>query len=353
MNAAGSSRKEITRQLIIAATLVGSVLVIGASGYHILGEGRWDWTSCLYMTVITLSTVGFGETLPGMNDVEGARVWTMLLILMGSGSLLFFVSVFTAFIVEGDIQGAIRRRRMSGEIDKLKNHIIVVGAGATGIHVIEELYETKSQFVVIDVDEGRLTRLEREMPGLRYVVGNATSDETLEEAGIVRARALATTLPEDKDNVFVAITARALNRDLRIVSKVTEDSADMKLKRAGADSTVSPSSIGGLRIASELVRPSVVRFLDTMLRNRHGALRVEEVEVPSTSTLAGARLAETTIRDQTRVLVLAARAEDGAYTYNPGPDFLLEAGMTLVVLSQADDVVRLRKGIADGTIGRA
>ena len=305
------------------------------------------------MTVITLSTVGFAETLPNLGDVEGARVWTMALILCGSGSLLFFVSVFTAFIVEGDIQGAIRRRRMQNEIDTLKDHVIVVGAGATGIHVVEELYETKEAFLVIDVSEDRMRRLEREMPGLRYVIGNATNDEVLEEAGIVRARALATTLPEDKDNVFVAITARALNRNLRIVSKVTEDSADMKLKRAGADSTVSPSSIGGLRIASELVRPSVVRFLDTMIRDRSGALRVEEVQVPAQSTLVGARLSETNLRDRTRVLVLAARAADGAYTYNPGPDFLLEAGMTLIVLSQQDDIARLRKGVADGTIGRA
>ena len=333
--------------------MVASVLLIGAAGYYVLGEGSWDWSSCVYMTVITLSTVGFEETLPHLAEVEGARAWTMALILCGSGSLLFFVSVFTAFIVEGDIQGAIRRRRMQKEIDELKEHVIVVGAGATGIHVVEELYETKESFVIIDISDDRMRRLQREMPGLRYVIGNATNDEVLEEAGIVRARALATTLPEDKDNVFVAITARALNRKLRIVSKVTEDSADMKLKRAGADSTVSPSSIGGLRIASELVRPSVVRFLDTMLRDRTGALRVEEVEVPAKSSLAGARLSETNLRDRTRVLVLAARASDGAYTYNPGPDFLLEAGMTLVVLSQKDDLVRMRTGIADGTIGRA
>ena len=304
------------------------------------------------MTVITVSTVGFGETLNEMADVTGARSWTMFLILMGSGSLVFFASTVTAFIVDGDIQGVIRRRRMQAEIDKLRGHIIVVGAGATGIHVIEELYETKADFVVIDVNGDRLTRLEREMPGLRYVVGNATDDEVLEQAGILRAVALATTLPEDKDNVFVAITARALKRSLRIVSKVTEDSADMKLRRAGADSTVSPSSIGGLRIASELVRPSVVQFLDNMLRDREGALRVEELEVPEQSTLVGARLADSTIRDHFRVLVLAARGSDGTYTYNPGPDFVIEAAMTLVLLTQADDLAKLRKGVLEGTIGR-
>lgn len=351
MSSAENSRREIRRQLALGLALVCSVCIMGTGGYFLLGQGRWALNDCLYMTVITVSTVGFGETLPDLEVVEWARTWTMFLIIMGSGSLLFFASTVTAFIVEGDIQGVIRRRRMQAEIDKLRNHIIVVGAGATGIHVIEELYHTKTDFVVIDINADRMLRLEREKPGLRYVVGNATDDEVLEQAGILRATALAATLPEDKDNVFVAITARALKRSLRIVSKVTEDSADMKLRRAGADSTVSPSSIGGLRIASELVRPSVVQFLDKMLRDREGALRVEELEVPENSTLVGSRLADSTIRDHFRVLVLAARGADGTYTYNPGPDFVIEGEMTLVLLTQADDLARLRQGVRDGTIG--
>ena len=356
MSSAENSRSEIRRQLALGFLLVLGVCLGGTAGYYVIGQqyigkGAWTLADCLYMTFITISTVGFGETLPNLEATAFARTWTMVLILLGSGSLLFFASTVTAFIVEGDIQGAIRRRRMESEIDKLRNHIIVVGAGATGIHVIDELYHTKTDFVVIDINGDRLSRLEREKPGLKYVVGNATDDEVLERAGILRATALAATLPEDKDNVFVAITARALKRSLRIVSKVTEDSADMKLRRAGADSTVSPSSIGGMRIASELVRPSVVQFLDKMLRDREGALRVEELEVPEGSTLVGSRLADSTIRDHFRVLVLAARGADGNYTYNPGPDFVIEGAMTLVLLTQADDLVRLRRGVREGTIG--
>ena len=347
------ARQEIIRQLAFGALSLTVVLVSGAAGYHVIGEGNWSYGDCIYMTIITLSTVGYGEVLHGMDAMPGARVWTAMLIVLGSGSLVFFVSTLTAFIVEGDIQGVLRRRRMQKAIDQLKDHIIVVGAGATGVHVIEELYATKAAFVVIETDLERLLRVAEDIaPGMLYVVGDATTDHVMHEAGVTRAKGLAATLPDDRDNVFVSITARALNPTLRIVSKRTEDTAESKLKRAGANATVSPSQIGGMRLVSELVRPSVVQFLDTMLRDREQALRVEEVSIPTGSTLIGVSLAETTIRDQTRVLVLAVHNVDGSYVYNPGPEYILEAGMTLVVLCQAGDVRKLRDGIENGTIGR-
>jgi voltage-gated potassium channel len=346
------SRDEIVRQLTLGALSLTAVVVIGAAGYHVLGSGRWSYADCIYMTMITVSTVGYGEILQGMDSVAGTRVWTLLLIVLGSGSLLFFVSALTAFIVEGDIGGVIRRRRMQGQIDQLKGHIVVVGAGATGIHVVEELHTIKTPFVVIDTSEERLRSLAETVHGMLYVLGDATNDQVLEQAGIGRAQGLAATLREDKDNVFVTITARALNPNLRIVSKMTEDSAESKLKRAGANSTVSPSQIGGMRIVSELVRPNVVQFLDRMLRDRDQPLRVEEVSIPASSTLIGARLRDTAIRHQTKVLVLAAHHPDGTYTYNPGPDFTIGAGVTLVVLCHSADLQKLRDGIANGTIGR-
>ncbi|HEX2675426.1 MAG TPA: potassium channel protein [Polyangiales bacterium] len=348
------SRQEILRQLRFGALSLAGVVLVGATGYHVIGQGQWSYGDCLYMTMITLSTVGYGEVLHGMESVPGARIWTLLLIVLGSGSLLFFVSSLTAFIVEGDIQGVIRRRRMQKQIDLMKDHIIVVGIGATGIHVVEELHATQVPFVVIDTNEERMRRIAEEgIPGMLFVHGDATDDHVLEQAGIARAKGLAATLPEDKDNVFVSITARALNPNLRIVSKMTEDSAESKLKRAGANATVSPSQIGGMRLASELVRPSVVQFLDTMLRDKQQALRVEEVTIPAHSKLIGARLRETSIRNHTKVLILAVHHADGAYTYNPGPDFILEPGTTLVVLCQSEDVRKLREGIESGAIGRA
>jgi len=343
-------RREILRQLTLAGSLLAVVVLLGATGYHVLGDDRWSWIDCFYMTIITLSTVGFAETLPGMDQVSGARVWTLLLILSGSGSLLFFVSSFTAFIVEGDLRGVLRRRRMQKEIDGLRDHYILVGIGATGIHVAEELMASQVRFVAIDVDPERLERACEECAGkLLYVVGDATDDGVLQEAGIERASGLVATLREDKDNVFVTITARALNSKMRIVAKVTEDSAESKMLRAGADATVSPSFIGGMRMASELVRPSVVQFLDNM---RSEDLRVEEVVVPQSSPLVGAKLSETQVRHQTNVLVLAVRQADGSYSYNPGPQFVILGGQTLVVLCRTSDLESLRSGLADGSIGR-
>jgi len=344
------TRKEIAGQLVVAVVMLVAVAVIGAGGYHTLGDGQWKWGECFYMTIITLSTVGFGEVLPHMDVVPGTRAWTLLLILFGSGSLLFFVSTMTAFIVEGDIQGVLRRRRMQSRIDKLSGHFIVVGVGATGIHVVEELLASDVPFVVIDTNEERLrTVADRLGPKMLYVDGDATDDSILELSGITRAKGLAATLRDDKDNVFVSITARALNPQLRIVAKVTEDSAESKLKRAGADTTVSPSFIGGMRLASELVRPSVVQFLDSM---RSQDLRVEEVKIPDGSPLLAATLRDTAIRHQTNVLILAVREADGSYSYNPGPDFVISSGQTLVVLCRTSDLEHLRRGIQDGSIGR-
>jgi len=343
------ARKDIARQLVVAALLLFSIAVIGGGGYHYLGGGRWSWGDCFYMAIITLSTVGFGETLRGMQEVGLARVWTMLLILFGSGSLLFFVSTLTAFIVEGDIQGVLQRRRMQKKIDGLRDHFIVVGVGATGIHVVGELLASNVAFVVVETSEERIAMVAAQFPNVLWVRGDATLDSTLEQAGITRAKGLAATLKEDKDNAFVTITARALNPKLRIVAKVTEDSAETKLKRAGADTIVSPSFIGGMRLASELVRPSVVQFLDRM---RSQDLRVEEVPIPEGSALVGAALRETAIRHQTNVLVLAVRMVDGSYSYNPGPDFLLAANQTLVVLCRTADLEQLRRGIVDGSVGR-
>jgi voltage-gated potassium channel len=343
-------RREITRQLVVAGALLLVVAAFGASGYHVIGDGRWGWGDCFYMTIITLSTVGFGETLPGLGVTPFARAWTLGLILFGSGTLVFFVSTLTAFIVEGDIQGVLRRRRMQRQIDALRGHIIVVGVGATGIHVVGELIGSEVPFVVIDTSAERLEQMAEHYGGrMLYVHGDATVDHVLEQAGIKRAKGLAATLPEDKDNVFVSITARALNPTLRIAAKMTEDSAETKLRRAGADSIVSPSLIGGLRLASELVRPSVVQFLDRM---RSQDLRVEEVPIPEGSTLVGTPLRDTNVRHQSSVLVLAVHEPDGSYSYNPGPDFVLELGQTLVVLCRSEDLDPLRRGIADGTIRR-
>jgi voltage-gated potassium channel len=343
-----------TRRLAAAFGVLAFATVVGTFGYHQIGDGRWSLWECLYMTVVTVSSVGFAETLPGMRDVAGARAFTIGLIVLGSGTLLYFVSTLTAFIVEGDLVGALRRSRMQKKIDALSGHVVVCGVGSTGSHVLEEMILTGQSFVAVDQNAERLARVDADLPNteLLYVVGDATDDATLHLAGIERARGVIAALHDDTQNVFLTVTARALNSKARIVSKAVETTTTAKLLRAGADSVVSPNQIGALRLASEMIRPRVVEFLDLMMRDREQNLRIEEIPLPDDSKLIGAALKQTEIRKNTAVLVIAIRAPDGRYEYNPRPDAILEKGMTLIVLATTADVIRLRDGIADGSIGR-
>lgn len=350
-----STRRDLIQRLVTAALVLGLVLVVGASGYHQLGGGRWAWGDCFYMTVITLSTVGYGETLPGFDTVAFARPWTVGLILLGSGTLVYFVSTFTALIVEGDIGGALRRNRMRKHVERMKDHVIVCGVGTTGVHVVAELIVTETPFVVIDADEQRLLKLQEEYgeKNVHWVLGDATDDEVLRAAGIEHCRGVVSALHDDKDNLFVTVTVRALNARTRIVAKAIEPSAVEKMKRAGADSVVSTNYIGGMRLVSEMIRPQVTQFLDQMLRDRAQNLRIEEVQVPEGSPLVGLQLRESAIRKVSDVLVIAVREAEGGLVHNPPPSMTMTKGMTLIVLARTKDVVRLREGIADGSIGRA
>lgn len=344
-------RTGLYRRLVVAFVALGGVLVIGASGYHYLGEGRWSWTDCFYMTVITLSTVGFGELLHNMGEVEYARMWTVMLIVLGSGTLVYFVSNLTALIVEGDLQGVLRRRRMEKRVDKLHSHVVVCGVGSTGHHVVHELATVGVPYVVVDHNAERLARIAAEMgEKFLYVVGDATDDDTLQEARVTHARGVIAALHEDKDNLFVTITARALNPSARIVAKAVEPSAEAKLRRAGADAVVSPNFIGGMRLVSEMIRPSVVEFLDRMLRDPKQHLRIEEILVPKMSPIARLPLAKSRIRD-TGAMVIAVRKPDGEYFYNPAGDLVLEPGTQLIVIARSEDVHRLRELIGEAPAG--
>ena len=345
----------LRNRLVYAAMWLAVVVVVGALGFHAIGQQQWTWGDCVYFTIITLSTVGFGETLPGLDDTDYGRAWTVGLIVLGSGTLLYFISTLTAFIVEGDLQGALRRNRMQSKLNQLSGHYIVCGGGTTGIHVVEEFISSHMAFCVVDTSEARLLELAERFGADKFlfIVGDASDDETLKEAGIERAVGVIAALHEDKDNLFVVVTASALNPKLRIVAKAVEVSARAKLLRAGAKAVVSPTQIGGMRLASEAIRPKVVEFLDLMLRDPKKNLRIEEVTIPDSSPIVGCQLNETEIRRKTKVLVIALRYPDGRYEYNPPPEQRIEPGCTMIVLAETAEMSRLRDGIASGAIGRA
>ncbi len=336
----------LVRRLVVALGIFATLVAAGTSGYFLIGQGRWALGDCAYMTVITISTVGFFE-LGQMREVPGARVLTVSLIVGGVGVLAYMQSSLTALFVEGVIEHAWRRRRMLREIANMSGHVVVAGAGATGKHVIEELLATRTPFIAIDRSEQVLEQVSEELCGgvgrMLHVHGDATLDHVLLTAGVARARGVVAALTHDKDNLYVTLSARSLNAQARIVSKVVEDEAAPKIIKAGATSIVSPTMIGGRRLASELIRPAVNEFLDQMLRDKDKNLRLEEVVIERGSTFAGVALKDTPIRRETRALVIAARAADRTFTYNPDPEYVITEGTTLIVLGETESIVKLRQ----------
>lgn len=268
---------EIKQRLLTAGVAVLAVFSVGVAGYTIIGHGKHRFVDSLYMTVITLTTVGYGEIIPMENNPAG-RIFTMFLLLFGMGILVYFVSAITAFLVEGQLEHVFWRKRMRQAIAELKHHVIVCGAGVVAGHLIEELVRVQRPVVAVIPQGSAPPQLDvpQELP---HIVGDAADEDVLAEAGLARADGLVAALELDRDNVLVTLTARQMNPAVRIVAMLVDPRHEGKLRRAGADSVVSPFLIGGMRMASEMIRPMVVTFLDTMLRDRDRNLRVEEVRV--------------------------------------------------------------------------
>jgi voltage-gated potassium channel len=334
------------RLLAPLAALTGTV-ALGTAGYWILGAGHWTLLDCAYMTVTTVATVGFGEILP-VASVPAGRPFTLILVVLGTLALWWSMASITAFLVQGEIGGLRWRRRMESGARKVRDHVVVCGAGATGIHCVRELAHLGTPFVVIDRDPAVAEEVTRAHGGAA-VVGDATHDEVLERAGITRARGVISALTDDKDNLFVTITARALNPALRIVAKAIEAKAEPKLRRAGADAVVSPNAMGGLRMVSEMVRPEVTSFLDVMLRDKGEALRLEEVAVPGDSPWAGRRLEDLDL-ERRGLFLLAIRdpAAGGRFRHAPSPEEPVAAGSILILLGRPEAVRGLSTGAAPG-----
>lgn len=319
----------------------------GATGYYLIGGGRWAWADCLYMTIITITTVGYGETLVDMDKVAHARTFTMMLLVFGTGVLVYFASTITAFVVEGELKSVLAANRLRKRIKKMKDHFIVCGAGTTGRHIINELIATGRPVVAVDMNEAELKEIATDHPKAEYsyVVGDATDDEILEQCNLIAARGLAAALSEDKDNLYLVVATRQTNPSCRIIARVAELSHIERLRKAGADSVVSPNFIGGMRIVSELVRPSVVKFLDVMLRDKDAAMRIEEVTVEKGSDLDGKSVRDADVHGRFGMNILAVK-RDEKWTYNPGGDQVLGSSMVVVVMGTAEQLKQLRKAAA-------
>jgi voltage-gated potassium channel len=331
----------IRRRLFYAVAILIGTLLMGSTGYYIIFEGDATYLDCLYMTVISLTTVGYGEVL-GITGNPSAQVFTMLLITFGMGIILYSISTLTAMLIEGELTGMLRRRKMENKIHALSGHYIVCGGGETGFPLAVELVTSKASVVLIEQDNTVIERC-RQTKGLYHVHGDATDDKNLISAGIERATGITICLPSDNDNLYITMTARMLNPTARIISRMTNSRLKPKLIKAGATSVVSPNAIGALRMASEMIRPAAVDFLDNMLRSERGELRIHQISVNGNSTLAGKTIMKSGLRDQFNLLLLGVRRKDGEFEFRPPSSFVLEAGMTLIVMGDIENINRAAK----------
>lgn len=329
-------------RLLGSVLVLGGVILGGAVLLYFMSRGRWTFAEALYLAENAASTTGFREA-DGMHEVRFSRAATGLLIIAGLGATAYFQSNLTAYLVQGVFVERWRSRRMKKQIEDLSNHVVIAGAGSTGVHAIEEMWATKTPFVVIDTNHRRLEHISQEIceGKMLFIAGDATEDAVLINAGVTRARAVIAALTEDKENLFVTLSARSLNPGARIVAKVIASDAVPKMMRAGANATVSPNMMGGRRMASEVVRPTVIQFIDQMLHDQKEDLTLEEVVIPRGSSLVGKTLFDAPILAETNLLVVALRIA-GKFLYNPDPSTVLDVEAVLVVIGPSANVTRLR-----------
>lgn len=333
------------RKILIALLLLVILLVTGSIGYLITEKnnpgGKWELLDAIYMTVITLTTVGYSNM--GMSDA--GRIFTLLLLIGGFGVFTYSITIATAYLIEGQLQSFFRQQKMVRTVDKLSNHYIICGLGDTGGHVLDEMLKEAVDFVGIESDEDRLLHL-ADIHNFLYLQGDATDDDLLIRAGIERAKGLITCLSRDQDNLFVVISARKLNPRLRIVSKAVEDNSPGKLITAGADEVVLPDHIGGLRLASGILHPELVGFLENITQNRQGARFAESV-IQEDSPLEGILLKSAHIQEQTGLVVIAIHDRYGTFHYNPPAEQELVTGDALLVIADQKQLETLHRLTGD------
>lgn len=313
---------------------MAGVYVVGTVGYMLI-QGV-TLADAAYMTAITVSGVGFREVFA--LTPEG-RVWTMLVIILGLGTVWFaFTSLVTLF-VSGEIRALRWRRRVESTIGKLKGHVILCGYGRMGSLALSELTRVRVPVVVVERRrDAERDLIEHQIP---YVIGDATEEDALLQAGILRARALVTVLPHDADNVYITLTARTLQPELQVIARAEQPSTEIKLKRAGASRAICPQVIGATKIINILTRPNVVDFVEVAAQGVD--LEMDEFVVGGQSALAGVTLRDSLIRQKTGAIVVAVKRADGETLVNPEPDAVLNAGDTLIIVGPGGVSGRLGK----------
>jgi voltage-gated potassium channel len=323
------------RRLAILTVLLGATLFFGSLGYVWL-EG-WSFFEALYMTVISLTTVGYSEVRP---LTQAGRAYTMVLILWGVGFMLYVFGTVARVVVEGEIREALGKRKLQKHLKQLREHYIICGFGRIGEIIVRQLHQAGIPLVVVENHPEALARLED--AGYSYVAGDATREEVLLEAGIERAKGLVAVVRSDAGNVYIVLTARSLNPRLFIVARGEEPGARQKLLRAGADRVESPYEMGGTKMAQCILRPTVVTFMELAM-HQGVEWSMEEIAVGSHSPLIGVPLKDTGIRKELNLILVAIKRADGEMLFNPTPETALLAGDTLIAVGMRQNLEALER----------
>ncbi len=324
-----------------ALMALAAAILFGTIGFHFV-EG-WSLADSLYVTVQTLTTVGYGDLPPHSGR---GRLFAVLVMLIGAGGVALALSTIVQSVVQSELISTFGQRRLSKKMSKLKDHYIICGSGRVGSHLIRDLLAANESFVVIESDQQRAAEFSQR--DVNVLVGDATLEDSLRNVGVEHARGLAACLPNDADNVYVVLTARDLNPNLRIVARAAEEQAEAKLLRAGANHVVAPTIIGGHRMAVALTKPAVSEFMDSITASELG-LGFEQVEVDASSSLVGQELRSTSIRSELDVVIVSIRRQDGQIVFNPAGNAMIENGDILIAIGRAESLTKLNQ-VARGTM---
>ncbi|HJZ45876.1 MAG TPA: potassium channel protein [Roseiflexaceae bacterium] len=333
----GSVSWALSSRLRTGCLLLALVLLVGTTGFMLV-EG-WTLLQAFYTAVLVVSTLGFSDLRP--SDSRG-QLLTIGLIAAGVGTLYYLVGILAQTIIEDQFDWR-KKRNMEERVAHLKDHFIVCGFGRVGQQTCRQLSQENCAFVVVDNEDTRIARIES--AGYLYVRGDASDDLVLQRAGIARARGLLTAVQTDAGNVYITLSARALNPSLFIVARAATAEAEHKLTIAGANRVISPYILGGRSMAGHALRPAVMDFLDVLVHSDDLEMWLEEVKIGPNSALAGARLDEAQLRDTAGITVLAVRRADGQMLVNPRGDVVLHTGDTLIALGARDDLARAEQGV--------
>ncbi len=324
------------KQTLISIALSIVLISMGCLGYMVIE--KWSFMDALYMTIITIATVGYSEV--HTVSMEG-RIFTVVLIMLGVGFFLYVAGGIIQFLVEGRIRAVLGRRKLDTQINKLRDHYIICGYGRIGRVLARFLIEKYVDVVVIERKESRVAKMDED--GLLYLVGEATDEKVLEKAGILRAKGLVTAVATDADNVFLVLIAKQMNPDLFVVARASQNTAKKTLQAAGADKVISPYDLGARRMAHAILRPTVIKFLEMAFADDKTDIQVEEIRMTHRSELLGTTIMDSGIRQNLGLMIVVIRKADDTMLFNPKADTMIEIDDTMVVVGSARGIKQLER----------